>query len=226
VNTQDFGRKLAGCQEILLLGPLYQAADVPPWSEFAEKVEGVVLVDGGVHHKQSVVPPHFSDPIFSVGDGDSADKSLLDLVWPNQKDQSDLALALDLLPKTLSKLWAFGLIGGRKDHELAVMGEMHRFLLTQKSSCAVYLCYEQIFLGPGRWDFTHQGHFAVMPLEATQIRMVGRCQYPVTKDRQFFPLSSLGISNHADGVVTIENSKPVLLYFAGKKVSTPLAPAS
>ena len=104
-------------KSINLIGPLYS-------SEFS--FDGpTVYIDGGVNFKQD-------DTGFSLGDGDSS-SARLDQTLNPMKSYSDLAYALQQISKyKFKELKLFGFLGGRKDHELINLLEVHRFLANDR----------------------------------------------------------------------------------------------
>lgn len=156
-----------------------------------------------------------------IGDGDSGGERPNAgevFVLSPHKDQSDLGCALDLLRDDHDyclHLWGF--LGGRKDHELFVLGEVFRFLVSNPES-KVNLYKEDgliafQFLGTGHWSFEHQGTFSLGSLAKTKVKMTGKCEYPIPKKMKINPLSSFGLSNIAHGKVTLENDGPIFIYY-------------
>ncbi len=174
-------------------------------------------------------------PLLTVdGGGDFAEKSL---VWvgdqdsltsevqaevsfrhPREKNSSDLALALALFNSPLRyKFHFWGLLGGRRDHELFNLGEALRFLETRPEAQIIF--YNDLgrilfhLVGAGLWTFTHEGLFSLGTLRKTEVLLRGACRYALETPTTLWPLSSTGLSNEAHGAVTVETQGPVFLYF-------------
>ena len=189
--------------EIVLVGPMGPALPERFWGHF------VIAVDGGADHAARVD--------LWVGDADSIAGSLPEskrIHLKPEKDQSDLAHALAEVPAGTAVLHLWGFLGGRRDHEWLVVGEVVRFLNQYKSALAhVYdskgIVTLQILT---RGEFEHHGVFSVATLEPNQVMITGACRYSLKNRTPFAPLSSLGLSNQASGRVVIEAEKPVLVF--------------
>lgn len=156
-----------------------------------------------------------------VGDGDSAInvfESPNIFKFAPQKSESDLALALSLLsqssPRTLH-LWGF--VGGRKDHELLNLGEVMHYLENKTNAEVIFYDGNQRpvyrLLASGDWVFPHTGIFSVASTTNVKLKILGNVSYPLTTFTDLPPLSSLGLSNSAQGEVQIINQGPVLVIF-------------
>lgn len=194
-------------REWVLIGPMG-----PKLPAFLNKIPKIA-VDGGANFSEEYD--------LWIGDGDSvkemipSDKSIL---LPKDKDQSDLACAFKLLDSKGSytlHLWGFH--GGRRDHELFVLGECFRFLTDhQETMICIYgedgkILYH--LLGHGQWKFSYQGIFSVGTIYKTCLSLTGDCEYPIKKKSSLYPLSSLGLSNKASGVIRIDNDGPIFVYY-------------
>lgn len=202
---------------------------------FHEKTEWVIVGPQG-----PALPPLFSHlPVLAVdggikqlkrfdywiGDGDSGDVPLsTELVQklPQNKDASDLAHALRLFPqKNHYTLHFWGFTGGRQDHELFVLGEIHRFLQqTSNSRCFLYQSNAYLHLAgysAGDWDLELQGLFSLAVVEKASLSMTGKVAYPVPLKTDFHPLSSLGLSNQGSGPVHIDSDGPFFLLRSEQK---------
>jgi thiamine pyrophosphokinase len=173
----------------------------------------VIGVDGGAHF-------HTKLDIW-VGDADSyAQEVCAHHIYRHStaKDQSDLSLALGLF--TMARHYKFhfwGLLGGRKDHELFNLGEALTFL-NQHSECQIMFYNNEgkiLFhvLGSGSWTFSHQGVFSLGTLHKTTLRLVGDCKFPILNYQLLHPLSSQGLSNEGKGEMVLENNGPVFIYY-------------
>lgn len=159
-----------------------------------------------------------------IGDGDSYQDLLTHcehvFKYPPEKDMSDLALALSAFSHQLSyKLHFWGLLGGRRDHELFNLGEALRFLNGHAGSEILF--YDQAgevsfqLFSRGDCSFYHQGSFSLGSLKDVEVTMTGACSYPISTPRILPPLTSLGLSNQAQGKVSLKIKGPVFIYYPG-----------
>ena len=173
-----------------------------------------ILVDGGTRLKKKH-PLHFS-----VGDGDSFGKKLDLKVNPN-KDYSDLPLALSLIPKNIKKVHLIGFLGGREDHELINLGEIHYFLAGRKlTEIHLWSGQKKIYWGlsKGLYHFSHTGIFSLFTLKTNKISLKGKCEYPL-KAKNLKAHSSQGLSNIGFGPISLKCDSPLYVIFpAGKKL--------
>ncbi len=177
----------------------------------------IIAIDGGAHHLEC--------PDIWVGDADSYEKKVSCkhvFRHPPKKDLSDFALALSLFKVPHHyKLHLWGLLGGRRDHELFNFGESSRFLDRHSESEIIFYGSDGKihfhFLGAGTWKFSHEGLFSLGTLKNTLVKLRGNCQFPIPKLLEITPLSSFGLSNVGEGEMTLENQGPVFLYYPGGK---------
>lgn len=177
------------------------------------KPKAHLAVDGGAHFTQG--------PLIWVGDADSFTEAVnAEVVFkaPTEKHDSDLALALSLFkePKHyFLHLWGF--LGGRGDHELFNLGEVFHFLDEHSESQAHFYNQEgrtsYFVLGAGQWKFHHHGLFSIGTLKKTSVKMTGDCRYPLGSFHSLRPLASQGLSNVANGLITVETEGPLFIYF-------------
>lgn len=157
-----------------------------------------------------------------VGDGDSHEENLTNcghiFKYPPEKDQSDFALALSAFSLKLSyKLHLWGLLGGRKDHELFNLGEALSFLDQRPGSEILF--YDQAgkvsfqLFSQGEWTFHHHGSFSLGSLKDVEVFMEGECSYPISPSRILRPLSSLGLSNEGKGAVSLHIKGAVFIHY-------------
>lgn len=194
---QTFLSQLTSVQEVTLVGPL--AAPRAKWPE------PCIFIDGGSRH-QGQSPLHIS-----VGDGDSSVEQV-DHLLPAAKDFSDLAYVLRHMPQHLSRLSMVGFLGGRRDHELINLGEIHRFLCTRPKPTECDLDWSVCGFSAGKWPLQLKGVFSVVALEPTQLTMTGDCAYPLPVATPLGVLSSHGLSNEGFGIVEIRNDGPVFVF--------------
>lgn len=156
-----------------------------------------------------------------VGDGDS-DPNLVKaqslFLYPSKKSDSDLALALALFTQSFPYTFHFwGLLGGRKDHELFNLGESAKFLFNKADAQINFYDHDgKIYfklLGPGDWNLEHFGEFSLGTFEKQKIKLIGECEYQLKEATEISPLSSLGLSNEGNGKFILQSSLPVFVYF-------------
>ncbi|MGE4130940.1 MAG: hypothetical protein AB7F86_04845 [Bdellovibrionales bacterium] len=182
----------------------------PMWTSPFSVERPVVFVDGGTRWR----PAQAGQPTVSVGDGDSGDQPL-DFKLNPDKDFSDLAFVLGELPKSVRQLNLYGFLGGRRDHEVAGFGEIHRFLLTRKEEAMARffdLSGVKVLAAIGPTEANIQGRFSLMVMETSEVRLAGACQYKLDPPRILRPFSSHGLSNEGTGKVRIASEKPYFLF--------------
>lgn len=172
---------------------------VGPFASFKNLREPIVFVDGGAKSR-------LNGEGITVGDGDSFHVRM-DVELNPVKDFSDLAFVLEHLKgfKTL-RLWGFE--GGRKDHEIMNLGELHHFL---KRSPGMIVLDTIVMLGEGKWELDLDGDFSVFAFEPTQLSLGGECHYQLD-NAKLRELSSHGLSNVASGVVQFKTSSPIVVF--------------
>lgn len=179
---------------INIIGPLFQGVN-----DFKEPV---VYVDGGAKYKRD-------NKGFSVGDGDSF-SGRLDESLPTDKDYSDLSYVLKNIPPYFEIINLLGFLGGRKDHELINLAEVHMFLGNSSTRRRVSFDQEIIAFSAGKWSFSIEGIFTLFAFEKNEIKLDGKCKYPIEKE--LAPLSSHGLSNIGSGNVHLENNAAVFIF--------------
>lgn len=162
-----------------------------------------IIIDGGLEHKLT-----FKEQ-FSIGDGDSTSEDL-DLLLPKEKDQSDLAVALSKIEQRDTQINLHGFLGGRRDHELIVLGEVYKHS-SQMDSFAYFEKHYTI-LPRGIHELKINGLFSLLTLEENLITISGNAKYLLEKATPLLPLSSLGLSNQGTGEVEIKCSRPLIVY--------------
>jgi thiamine pyrophosphokinase len=184
----------------------------PGLPDFLQRLP-LVSIDGG--------STHVDHSQIWVGDGDSLHSPLrADHIYqhPTRKDQSDLALALALFEAPLHyKFHFWGLLGGRKDHELFNFGEVTLFL--ENHPGAQVLFYDQKghisfhFVGRGHWRFQASGEFSLGTFKRTRVKLTGECDYQLARSQELGVLSSFGLSNFGRGTVFLETDGPVFIHY-------------
>jgi thiamine pyrophosphokinase len=151
-------------------------------------------------------------PALVVGDGDSKSGASTAPFHPKpDQDQTDLAFALKLVnPGRWTDLHLFGFLGGRKDHELAAIGEVCRALAIRMDLTRATF-YDQsgdlafTVHNIGTHAFDHQGVFSVLAFESARFTISGACRFPI-RDQTLLSFSGVGISNVGEGAFTIQSS--------------------
>jgi thiamine pyrophosphokinase len=195
-------------KELIVVGPM--ALSIPKQLHHLAQI----LVDGGTRIKKKH-PVHIS-----VGDGDSFEHKLDIRVNPD-KDFSDLALALSLIPKNIKKVHLVGFLGGREDHELINLGEIHYFLSHHKQiEVLLWDRQKKIYWGlsKGLYHFSHTGYFSLFSFKTNKLSMKGKCEYQL-KSKSLKAHSSQGLSNVGFGPISIKCEHPLFVIFPkGKKL--------
>lgn len=173
----------------------------------------VMAIDGGARYTSHID--------VWIGDADSHQELVHSphvFKLPVEKDMSDLAAALGLFQEPRHyKFHLWGLLGGRRDHELFNLGETFSFLDRNPECQAMFydekgkLTYYMV--GAGHWKFTHVGVFSLGTLKKTDVRLTGNCKYQMTKTETLKPLSSFGLSNEGKGEMLLETEGPVFIYY-------------
>ncbi len=212
MKKEKFIQSLKSQTHLNLIGPIYSSilsdkiADAP-----------VLFVDGGLDFKDQLPPSLENYPSFSIGDGDSnSSDSEIDLLFPRDKDQTDLQLALQLAPYQLT-IHAWGFSGKRIDHYLANIGEFQRNSLHKNSICLID--DEIMILPPGRFIVNFEGVFSLLSSVETEVTICGQAKYKVKEPLTLLPLSGRTISNEANGDVVIESNRGVMFIPVNKSCS-------
>jgi len=163
----------------------------------------LIFVDGGARFRKEKEG-------FSVGDGDSYPLPL-DETISARKDYSDLSYVLNLA-SAYNKVEAWGFWGGRKDHEMANIGEFHQFL-KKLQRAEVKIPPQARGFSAGEWTLTINGLFSLFVAEKSEVQITGEAEYSVPTPRVFEPFSSLGLSNNGRGEIRIRSSNPFFLFY-------------
>jgi thiamine pyrophosphokinase len=159
----------------------------------------VMGVDGGVWSE------YLSLYDITLGDGDSLKTPLsLDHHYSVDKNESDLALALKLLPPDLSSIELWGFWGGRDDHQLLNLGEIFHWHNRQ----AIVTIYRPenspVRLYPaGVHKIISRQTFSLLSFEEAHFSIQGECRWPLSRTK-VQKLSSHLLSNEGQGEMTIE----------------------
>lgn len=207
-DTIKIEQTLDGLEYICLVGPMIKSFT----PEF--KHQAYICIDGGAHLKHTL-PAHI--PCLTVGDGDSYN-NVHDISYPVKKDSSDFALALKVLPHSVSEIDLFGLRGGRRDHEFINIGEILRYLDTHSNLNKATFFNQKNDIKTDCWFALNKGihslnfksTFSIISLQKQKISIEGQAEYKCT-DRIIDVLTSQGLSNVANGEIAIKCQKPLLI---------------
>ncbi len=202
-----FLAELGKSAAVTLVGPLHD-------KKFSA-VEPTVFIDGGSQFRGNGE----KFPTISVGDGDSGGAAL-DVKLPEEKDFSDLAFVLRELPRHVVTLRLFGFLGGRLDHELANLGEIHQFLLDRPKGARVELekaGHLEVIAFTGSMKREINSLFSVMVLETSEVTIAGDCDYDLDNEEPLVPGSSQGLSNLGTGQVEITSAGPCFIFLINEK---------
>ena len=217
-STQD--------ERILILGPL----DISPL--FLKKAIKtcsptlIILIDGGNSHKSKLT---YKEQLMSltVGDGDSIKKEKIkevDFILPLVKDYSDLSFVMEALGKmkvASVNLWGLSslLRENRYDHLLFNLGALVKLAKTLKIE--VTMDGRFIAIPEGKKTLIYRGIFSLIAFSDTFVKIKGDCEYKLPTWTKLSKLSSQGLSNIAFGSpITIESTKPLLIYLVGTKTNS------
>lgn len=209
----------------------------PAAKEQIKNKMALVFIDGGWRHFQSF-ESFFKDTLKAdrpflhwIGDGDGlAPKFKDDPPWKEisktqlspDKDKSDLLAGLEWISAShtkttglsLDKVFAHGFIGGRLDHQLAVLGDLTNWLVSlavqknpiQPRPPVIHLIDEKgrdaITLFTGELTTKHQGTFSVFSSKVTRVTIEGSAKF-TGNNIELRPNSSRGLSNLASGDFTL-----------------------
>ena len=173
----------------------------PMLKKIPEIDDPIIYVDGGANFK-------IADRGISLGDNDSY-TGKLDHILPTEKEFSDLSFALKHCQK-FNQVKLYGFLGGRRDHELMNMGEVHHFLAPLRNK-KVLFDHEIISLSKGKFSIKHDGLFSIFVFESVELTLSGDVKFTV-KNNQLKPFSSQGLSNESTGDIHIETSGPCFIF--------------
>lgn len=185
-----------------ILGPMELNKNIIDRSLFT------IVIDGGLNHQVEL------DNSLSLGDQDSSNHEL-DQVIPSEKDFSDLSYGLRHIPNQTEIVNCYGLLGGRLDHQLCVIGDILDYTKTNKTQFNLYsnMTRSVIILPKGEWNFPYSGNFSVLSLKEQKVKIFGDIKYKLEKEYTHIkPLSSHTLSNEAFGSIKIINEFPISVY--------------
>lgn len=172
-----------------------------------------IYVDGGTRHQRELEKnhPEIKKNSFSIGDGDSS-KSELTF---KKRDQSisDLAYLLQKLSRKtkIKTVHFFGFVekSTRLDHVLVNLGEIMAFHAERKTALKLSCDNKIVFLKKETFLFSTKKTFSVIVLKPGKIKISGECRFPF--EGKLMPLSSRGLSNEGQGVISIRVPDQALL---------------
>ncbi len=191
-------RNLNCASEVVIFGPCLDS-----FASLAKVHLGLpwLIVDGGINplisgkYRPLLLSKIEKKEVQWIGDGDSKislPKKMPGLLFPSHKDESDLELALELIPRA-KKIILYGMWGGRFDHHLANFGVLSHFC---KSAGKMAVFTEgAVILGPGKWALSYSKNFSLILFQRGEIKLRGACRFKLAKSTSFPPLSPWGISN-------------------------------
>ena len=192
--------------ELTLVGPRHHE---PHYLE-----SPTIYIDGGARLQRCYASSQVSKfPMITVGDGDSlGDDNKLDLRLDRDKDFSDLAFALRHIPDSIQSVIMLGFLGGRRDHELANLGEVHAFAKRRSTPTEIKFfeygqCKIRVILC-GQSQIEIHGLFSIFVLEKARFSLRGQCRFQVPEPRSLEPMSSLGLSNEGFGQILVNCDQP------------------
>lgn len=188
-------------EQLALIGPIL--------SRKVETSFPQVAVDGGIRFA--------SNPILWVGDGDSGKVSTsIPMKMKPSQDETDLRFCLNQIQDwNWKQLHLFGFLGKRKDHEWANLGEVCQELKKRGEDSVAFFYDEESrvlihFYPSGNHHFKLEGRFSLLSFEHNTITLSGKCKYTMSHEI-LSPLSGRGVSNEAQGEVSLQSSAPVMV---------------
>lgn len=217
-----FIKLLEGHQRLLILGPLDVDEQMIKRALKHSSPTLILYIDGGLIHKNKI-PFSKKRVTLSLGDGDShLIREELSIILPTKKDYSDLAFALSGLLKSKNFWKNITFLGfsspdveKRIDHLLFNLGEIEKFV--HKRAISVILDEQFLFFPSGKHSFKHQGTFSLIAIRPTLLKISGNAEYKLNNWTELKALHSKGLSNVANGLVSIQSTKPIIVYLAGRK---------
>jgi thiamine pyrophosphokinase len=197
-----------------LIGPMDMDLEITDQINNHQESSYYIFIDGGIRHRH-LFPALTPDQFCTIGDGDSSLIQNFGFFLDSKKDFSDFHAALNLVPTSAKDIHLLGFLGGRLDHQLAILGPLYRMLKNREIQWK-NICFEfskARFFSAGTHEFNCDGVFSLLAIEDTEIILTGNCEYPVTHNTILKPLSDLGISNVGHGMVKLQCNSPLLIIF-------------
>lgn len=196
-------------KELWLWGPRFASQLTHALAELNEPRHHLA-VDGGAH-----VRDHLNEELieswWALGDGDSAPAELLNKVYEQDKDQSDLALALSYNLAAAAKIRAIGFSDGRPDHYILGLGRFYYHV--KNISEQIRLDQNWLILRQGKWKGTlTPSTCSLIALEPCRLSLQGPWKWPL-KHREVIPFDDLLLSNECgSGELIIHSDRPIILW--------------
>lgn len=163
--------------------------------------EPVIFVDGGKNAQCDNLG-------YSIGDNDSY-HARLDYTLPTEKDYSDLSYVLSHCHK-FKNLYLYGFLGGRKDHELINLGELHHLLVNGFNTRAI-IDESVLAFSAGEWKIELNQAFSLICFIPTTVQLEGCIKYPL-HNQTLKPFCSHGLSNIASGKFILKINNPCFIF--------------
>ena len=198
----------AGGDALVLVGPVMAAPLL--LQDVARLGIGTVpqiAVDGGIEFALK--------PVLWAGDGDSS-PSGTPVAFKDSQDETDLRFCLNgVRGGQWRQLHLFGFLGGRRDHELANLGEIHAEMKARGAFVSAVFYDDKLeaavrFFNAGAHRVNISGTFSLLSLEAAVADIGGDCAY-AAKGAALPVLSGRGVSNSGRGMVDISCDAPFMI---------------
>ncbi len=189
----------------------------------------IIFVDGAIEHKKKIELSSIKKKkirFLTVGDGDSAVSfDHFDILLPQKKDYSDFAFVTEGLMKSKNLWKRVNFLGfssllneTRFDHLFFNLQEIEK--LVKKKSFPTSLDDRFLFFPKGINQFSYKGLFSILSLKPNYLKLTGAAEYRLEKWVKLNALSTLGLSNKAHGKIFIHSKSSVIVYLAGKNLSS------
>ncbi|MCB9092048.1 MAG: hypothetical protein H6620_05760 [Halobacteriovoraceae bacterium] len=195
-----------------IVGPLF---DEPTIAKQIKNDDFVIFVDGGCHALDSLSKSPKNCLVIGDGDSNQGGLEIFDILLGKEKDRSDFFHALKHLPNSIVNIQLYGFLGGRLDHTLMNLGEIHHYLY-ENSNVERMTLYQkdtivlQAISKPT--NFKWNGEFSVVSLADQHISLEGDIKYPL-KNEYIKAMSSRGLSNIAYGNFSVTASLPCFVFY-------------
>ncbi|MDF3024851.1 MAG: hypothetical protein K0R10_2212 [Alphaproteobacteria bacterium] len=211
----DWNSHDAGGDALVLVGPVMAAPLL--LQDVARLGIGTVpqiAVDGGIEFALK--------PVLWAGDGDSSPPAAPEtrtgtpVVFKDSQDETDLRFCLNgVRGWQWRQLHLFGFLGGRRDHELANLGEIHAEMKVRAAFVSAIFYDDKLeaavrFFNVGAHRVNISGTFSLLSLEAAVADIGGDCTY-AAKGAALPVLSGRGVSNSGRGMVDISCDAPFMI---------------
>ncbi|MBI1216769.1 MAG: hypothetical protein GC185_13245 [Alphaproteobacteria bacterium] len=198
-TPEDWRALDPGAETIALVGPVAAG-------KIASPIAPHIAIDGGIDFAPA--------PLLWAGDGDSGvmPEDIPAFLKPTQ-EETDLRFCLNgIRAWRWQNLHLYGFLGGRRDHELANLGEVHAEMLARPAMVSAVFHDETdapriLFRNRGAHELELTARFSLLALAPVTVSIAGKCEYPA-ENLALSTLSGQGISNIGRGAVTIVADAP------------------